>query len=217
MLYKQIIMTRSIPFSLTVPAAPAARDEMGETEFNAMMEKGLSQAAKKASRIAAEGAVAQYVNEDATVGVIVEVNCETDFVANTDNFKNFANSVAKHIAQANPADVDALLAQKYVDDESKTISDMISDATVAIGEKISIRRFERYETKGVISTYIHLGGKVGVIVEVSADENGKKSDEVKTFAHDPIPTLVVTMVDLLSYLLETSWNSRSAPCLSTSR
>ena len=149
-----------------------------------LREKGLSQAAKKASRIAAEGAVAQYVSEDGSVGVIVEVNCETDFVANTDNFKNFANSVAKHIAQANPADVDALLAQKYVDDESKTISDMISDATVAIGEKISIRRFERYETKGVISTYIHLGGKVGVIVEVSADENGKKSDEVKTFAHD---------------------------------
>jgi len=118
------------------------------------------------------------------VGVIVEVNCETDFVANTDNFKNFANSVAKHIALANPADVDALLSQKYVDDESKTISDMISDATVAIGEKISVRRFERYETAGVISTYIHLGGKVGVMVEVSADENGKKSDEVKTFAHD---------------------------------
>ena len=149
-----------------------------------LREKGLSQAAKKASRIAAEGAVAQYVNEDATVGVIVEVNCETDFVANTDNFKNFANSVAKHIALANPADVDALLSQKYVDDQSKTISDMISDATVAIGEKISVRRFVRYETEGVISTYIHLGGKVGVIVEVCADEAGKASDEVKTFAHD---------------------------------
>ena len=80
--------------------------------------------------------------------------------------------------------MDALLSQKYVDDESKTISDMISDATVAIGEKISVRRFERYETSGVISTYIHLGGKVGVIVEVCADENGKASDEVKTFAHD---------------------------------
>ena len=64
-----------------------------------LREKGLSQAAKKASRIAAEGVVAQYTNEDATVGVIVEVNCETDFVAKTDNFLNFANNVAKHIAK----------------------------------------------------------------------------------------------------------------------
>ena len=149
-----------------------------------LREKGLSQAAKKASRIAAEGAVAQYVSEDGSVGALVEVNCETDFVANTDNFKNFANSVAKHIALAKPADVDALLAQKYIDDETKTISDMISDATVAIGEKISVRRFERYETAGVISTYIHLGGKVGVMVEVETDETGKQSEEVKTFAHD---------------------------------
>ncbi len=149
-----------------------------------LREKGLSQAAKKASRIAAEGVVAQYLSEDGKVGAIVEVNCETDFVAKTDNFINFANSVAKHIALANPADVDALLAQKYVDDESKTISDMISDATVAIGEKISVRRFERYETTGVISTYIHLGGKVGVMVEVADDEAGAASAEVKTFAHD---------------------------------
>ena len=149
-----------------------------------LREKGLSQAAKKASRIAAEGAVSQYVSEDGSIGALVEVNCETDFVANTDNFKNFANSVAKHIALANPADVDAMMAQKFVDDESKTISDMVSDATVAIGEKISIRRFERYETEGVISTYIHLGGKVGVMVEVATDANGKANDEVKTFAHD---------------------------------
>ena len=149
-----------------------------------LREKGLSQAAKKASRIAAEGAVAQYVNEDGSVGVIVEVNCETDFVAKTEQFMSFANGVAKHIALANPADVDTLLTQKYVDDESKTISDMISDATVAIGEKISIRRFERYETTGVISTYIHLGGKVGVIVEVAADPESRQNEEVKVFAHD---------------------------------
>ena len=73
-----------------------------------LREKGLSQAAKKASRIAAEGAVSQYVSEDGTIGAIVEVNCETDFVAKTDNFINFANKVAKQVALANPADVDAL-------------------------------------------------------------------------------------------------------------
>ena len=135
-----------------------------------LREKGLSQAAKKASRIAAEGVVAQYTNED-----------ETDFVAKTDNFLNFANNVAKHIAKANPADVDALLAQKFVDDETKTIADLVSEATVAIGEKISIRRFARYETAGEVSTYIHMLGKVGVLVEVATD---KKCDEVKAFAHD---------------------------------
>ena len=149
-----------------------------------LREKGLSQAAKKASRIAAEGVVAQYVTEDGAVGAIVEVNCETDFVAKTDNFLNFANSVAKHVAKANPADVDALMGQPFVDDASKTISDLVSDATVAIGEKISVRRFARYETTGVVSTYIHLGGKVGVMVEVAADEAGRASDDVKTFAHD---------------------------------
>ena len=149
-----------------------------------LREKGLAQAAKKASRIAAEGAVTQYITPCGCTGAIVEVNCETDFVAKTDNFMNFANSVAKHIAMANPADLDELLAQKFVDDESKTISDMISDATVAIGETISVRRFERYQTEGVVSTYIHMGGKVGVLVEVATDETGKNSDEVKTFAHD---------------------------------
>lgn len=146
-----------------------------------LREKGLSQAAKKASRIAAEGVVAQYTSEDGAVGVIVEVNCETDFVAKTDNFIGFCNNVAKHIAKANPADVDALLTQPFADDASKTVSDLVSEATVAIGEKISIRRFARYETTGVVSTYIHMGGKVGVLVEVATD---KQTDEVKAFAHD---------------------------------
>ena len=147
-----------------------------------LREKGLAQAAKKAGRIAAEGAVVQYITECGKVGAVVEVNCETDFVANTDNFKDFANSVAKHVALANPADIDALNAQKFVDDETKTISDMISDATVAIGEKISIRRFARYETTGLVSSYIHMGGKVGVLVEVATE--AADNEAVKELAHD---------------------------------
>ena len=153
-----------------------------EKAIDFLWEKGLAAAAKKAGRIAAEGVVADY--RDGDVAVLVEVNCETDFVAKTDNFIAFANKVAKQVALANPADVDALMAQAFVDDSSKTISDLVSDATVAIGEKISIRRFSRYETTGVVSTYIHLGGKVGVMVEVAADEAGRKADAVKTFAHD---------------------------------
>ena len=155
-----------------------------EKAIDWLREKGLAQAAKKASRIAAEGVVAQYTAPCGCTGVIVEVNCETDFVAKTDNFKNFANNVAKHIAKANPADVDDLMNQKFVDDETKTIADLVSEATVAIGEKITVRRFARYQTAGVVSTYIHMGGKVGVIVEVETDETGKASDAVKEFAHD---------------------------------
>ena len=149
-----------------------------------LREKGLAQAAKKASRIAAEGVVTKYLTPCGCTGVIVEVNCETDFVAKTDNFQAFANNVANHIAKADPADVDTLMAQKFVDDESKTIADLVSEATVAIGEKISVRRFIRYKTEGIVDAYIHLGGKVGVLVEVATDEKGKESEEVKQFAHD---------------------------------
>ena len=151
-----------------------------------LREKGLAAAAKKAGRIAAEGLVASYVNEDATVGVIVEVNCETDFVAKTDNFVAFCKDVAGHIAKAAPADVDALMAQQFVNDESKTIQDLVSDATVAIGEKISIRRFVRYETQsGAVESYIHLGGKIGVLIEVSNDNAATRGVETfKTYYHD---------------------------------
>ena len=151
-----------------------------------LREKGLAAAAKKAGRIAAEGAVIDYVTEDKTVGAIVEVNCETDFVANTDNFKNFCKNIAKHVALSNPTDVDALMNQKFVDDESKTITDLVSDATVSIGEKISIRRFARYAAKaGVVETYIHMGGKIGVLLEVDNDKPETFGNEAfKAYYHD---------------------------------
>ncbi|MDD6142347.1 MAG: translation elongation factor Ts [bacterium] len=151
-----------------------------------LREKGLAAAAKKASRIAAEGVVASYITDDASVGVVVEVNCETDFVAKTDNFINFSKNVAKHIALANPADVDTLMAQKFVDDETKTITDLVSEATVSIGEKISIRRFARYETKnGAVESYIHMGGKIGVLLLVENDNAETiANDTFKTFYHD---------------------------------
>ena len=155
-----------------------------EKAIDWLREKGLAQAAKKASRVAAEGAVAQYISEDGSVGVIVEINCETDFVAGTDNFKNFCTKIARHIAVCNPANVDELLAQKFVDDESIIVKDLISETTVATQEKLDVRRFIRYETTGMVSAYIHMGGKVGVLVEVATDENGKKNEAVANFAHD---------------------------------
>ena len=162
-----------------------AEGEM-EKAIEWLREKGLAAAAKKAGRIAAEGAVIDYVTEDKTVGAIVEVNCETDFVANTDNFKNFCKNIAKHIALSNPVDVDELMNQKFVDDESKTITDLVSDATVSIGEKISIRRFARYQTNcGVVETYIHMGGKIGVLLLVENNNPATfGADAFRTFYHD---------------------------------
>ena len=162
-----------------------AEGEM-ERAIEWLREKGLAAAAKKAGRIAAEGLVESFINEDATVGVIVEVNCETDFVAKTDNFKSFCQDVALHIAKANPADVDALLAQTFINNSAKTITDLVSDATVAIGEKIAIRRFVRYETtSGVVESYIHMGGKIGVLVEVSNDTPATRTAEAfKVYYHD---------------------------------
>ncbi len=151
-----------------------------------LREKGLAAAAKKAGRIAAEGVVASYITDDASVGVIVEVNCETDFVAKTDNFISFSRNVAKHIALSNPADVDTLMGQPFVDDPAKTITDLVSDATVSIGEKISIRRFARYAlTNGVVESYIHMGGKIGVLLKVENDNADTFANPVfHTFYHD---------------------------------
>ena len=157
-----------------------------EKAIEYLREKGLAAAAKKASRIAAQGMVQGYVSEDGQIGVIVEVNCETDFVEKTDSFKDFCGKIAKHIALAAPADVETLLKQKFADDPSKTITDLLSDATVAIGEKISIRRFVRYQAAaGVVETYIHMGGKIGVLVEVSNDTPATfTADAFKAYYHD---------------------------------
>lgn len=132
-----------------------------------LREKSLAASAKKAARIAAEGIVDAYVCPTCGVGVLVEVNCETDFVAKTDDFKNLVQTIAKHIAKKNPANVEELLEQNFVDDESTTISGLINAAVAKIGEKISIRRFVRIE--GTVDTYVHMGGKIGVIVEVEGN------------------------------------------------
>ena len=148
-----------------------------------LREKGLAAAAKKASRIAAEGLVGSYYCEKCNVAALVEINCETDFVAKTDEFKELVEDVCIQVIKSNPADVDALMAAPYFKDEASTISDLITAKVAKIGEKITLRRFERYAASenGILDTYIHLGGKVGVIVEVEAPE---KNDELVEAVHD---------------------------------
>ncbi len=129
-----------------------------------LREKGLASQAKKASRIAAEGTVAVATANGASA--VVEVNSETDFVASNDEFKAFAVKVAEVVAKTNPADVDALLAAK--DDESgKTVDELKQDIFLKFRENMQIRRFARYE--GVVATYVHMGGKIGVMVKMDTD------------------------------------------------
>ena len=137
-----------------------------------LREKGIAKAAKKSGRVAAEGAVAAYISKDGQVGVLLEVNCETDFAANNENFRALEKEIAEHIATAAPKDIDALNASKL---GGKTVETLVTEATATIGEKISIRRFVRYETKGMLSSYIHMGGKIGVLVELEGgnDQLGK--------------------------------------------
>ena len=145
--------------------ALAACDGDIEKAIDYLREKGLAKAAKKQSRIAAEGLVGAFVCSKCNTGALVEVNCETDFVANTPEFKELVNDIAKQIVISNPADVDALLAAKPEGSDA-TIGDIITEKTAKIGEKISIRRFVRYEgVNGTVDSYIHMGGKVGVLVQ----------------------------------------------------
>ena len=130
-----------------------------------LREKGLASAAKKASRVAAEGVVAAY--SDATAGALVEINCETDFVAKGEPFVNLSNKVAKTVVAAKPADVDALLATKAVDSD-KTVEEEVQEVFLALRENMKVRRFALVE--GHTSTYIHAGGTVGVLVAFDVDD-----------------------------------------------
>ena len=140
-----------------------------EKAIELLRERGIAKAAKKSDRVAAEGIVAAYVSEDGKIGSVVEVNAETDFVASNAEFKSFVADVAKQIALNNPADVEALLAQTSISDSSKTVQEVLTNKIATIGENMSIRRFDRFESTGLVEKYIHGDGKIGVLVEL---ENG---------------------------------------------
>ena len=135
-----------------------------------LRENGLAKAAKKADRIAAEGMVATNISADGKVASIVEVNSETDFVAKNEKFTTFVAALAKQIAEGNYADVDALLASAWIEDASVTVKDHLASLIATIGENMTIRRFAKIEAaEGVIASYIHAGGKIGVLVEAKTD------------------------------------------------
>ena len=140
-----------------------------------LRERGIAKAAKRASKIAAEGIV--YALVEGKTGVLVEVNCESDFVAKGDKFKELVDAVAKQIAAVKPADVAALLAS---DMGGKTVETYIQEQVAVIGEKISVRRFTVYQSEGFVETYIHMGGTMGVML----DFTGEPTEKAKAVAHD---------------------------------
>ena len=145
-----------------------------------LREKGLAKVAKKAGRIAAEGAVLTYVDEAAKVGVVIEVNAETDFVAKNDSFQEFVKLAAETVAKQNPADVEALLSCTM--SNGQTVQDSLNEKIQTIGENIKVRRFARYE--GVVSTYVHGGGRIGVMVKFDTTDAIAATDAFKAMAKD---------------------------------
>ena len=149
-----------------------------------LREKGIAKAAKKSGRVAAEGAVGAYVTPDGKTGAVVEINCETDFAAGNEQFKSLLAKVAQHIAETKPADLDALNNSEL---DGQKVSDLITNATATIGEKISLRRFACYESAGRLASYIHMGGKIGVLVNLTGgDEQLGKDVAMQIAAAAPI-------------------------------
>ena len=135
-----------------------------------LRERGIAKAAKKSDRVAAEGLVATYVSDDKKVGSAVEVNAETDFVAKNDEFRKFVADIAKQVATKNAKDVEDLLNQKYLDTDN-TVQEVLTGKIATIGENMSIRRFVRFESEGLVESYVHGDGKIAVLV------NFEKGDE----------------------------------------
>ncbi len=135
-----------------------------------LREKGLASAQKKAGRIAAEGIVSSIISDDKKSGVVVEVNSETDFVAKNEKFKNYVDDVAKQALTTGTSDIDEFLNEKWNIDSSMTVNEALSAQIAVIGENLKIRRFKKLEVaNGFVTSYIHMGGKIGVLVACETD------------------------------------------------
>ena len=141
-----------------------------EKAIEFLREKGLAGAQKKASRIAAEGIVAVVVSEDGKKGVAVEVNAETDFVAKNEKFRTYVGEVAQQALNTNATDLEGFLAEPWTADPSLTVKEELSSMISVIGEKLDIRRFRQLkEENGFVESYVHAGGKIGVLLAVETD------------------------------------------------
>ncbi|MGB5606258.1 MAG: translation elongation factor Ts [Gammaproteobacteria bacterium] len=161
-----------------------------EAAIEALRKSGMAKADKKASRIAAEGLVVVEVSDDARTAAIVEVNCETDFVAKKEDFQEFSRAIAQRVLADNPADIDSLLALPLHDNDATSIEDARKALIATIGENISVRRFVRMESSGQIGSYSH-GVRIGVLVDLAGGEAALGKDlAMHIAAHDPRPVCV---------------------------
>lgn len=143
-----------------------------------LRENGLAKAEKKAGRIAAEGLVAVKVSDDKKKAAIVEVNSETDFVAKNDVFQKLVDSVASQAINTGASDMDAFMAEPWIEDSSVTVEENLKNMIAKIGENMNIRRFEKMEQgNGMIVSYIHAGGKIGVLISAETDNTGAEVEE----------------------------------------
>jgi len=139
---------------------------------NWLREKGIAKAVAKSDRETKEGKICSYLKNHQQA-VLIEMNCETDFVANTDQFEKLCQNLARHIAEHSPSDVNTLLTQKYFEDQSKSVQEVIAEAVATIGENIQVGRFihEKIDTSGSIFSYIHSNHKIGVLVCLQTDSS----------------------------------------------
>jgi len=149
--------------------------------------KGLAAAAKKAGRAATEGMVAAFISDDMKSGVLLEVNSETDFVAKNEKFQSFVADIGKQILATSPADCASMLEQPFVGDTSKNVQSYLSESISIIGENLQIRRFAKFDVQGngLIGSYIHAGGKIGVLVQIESPAVSDANREaLKSFVRD---------------------------------
>ena len=151
-----------------------------EAAVDFLREKGLATAQKKAGRIAAEGIVVTKLTDDAKAAVVVEVNSETDFVAKNEKFQNYVAEVAAQALTTNAADIEAFLAEHWAADTSKTVNEALAAQIAVIGENMNIRRFEQVkEENGFIASYIHAGGKIGVLKPLYTSRDEVDADYIE--------------------------------------
>ena len=167
----------------------ALKENEGDIEKSSewLRQKGIAKADKAAGKVAAEGLVETSIQPDGRVGVLLEVNCQTDFVARNEAFKALVQNLAKQAASA--SDVDSFLTQPYIEDKDVTVADSLKQLAAQLGEKMEVRRFVNYTlaegTLGTVDSYIHTGGRVGVLVELNCQkETAANSDEFKALGRN---------------------------------
>lgn len=160
-----------------------------------LRERGIAKAASKEGRTTSEGLIVSQISGD-KLGIMVEINCETDFVARTDKFRDFVAAVAKHIAGTKASDVAGLLAEPMA--SGKTVGDFVTETIASTGENIQLKRFAKIASDGFVTNYIHPGDKLGVMVEIACSKAGAHADDFRAFARDVAMQIAATNPQAIS-------------------